>query len=50
MTHEGRLTRGEENVKKGILLDNEDTKYFLKYQEKNKPKKETKKVKEVKDE
>lgn len=40
MTHEGRLTRGEENFKAG-LLDNEDTKYFLE----NKPAEETPKKK-----
>lgn len=30
MTHEGRMQRGAENVKKGILPDNEDTLYYLK--------------------
>ena len=34
MTHDGRMARGEANVKANILLDNADTKYFLD----NKPK------------
>lgn len=41
MTHEGRMTRGEENFKNG-LLENEDTKYFLKNKEVSKEEKKTK--------
>lgn len=46
MTHEGRMLRGAENFSKNILLDNEDTKYYLA----NKPKEEIKEepIKEVK--
>jgi hypothetical protein len=29
MSHEGRMSRGKENYEKNILLDNEDTKYYL---------------------
>ena len=31
MTHDGRMARGKENVEKNILLDNEDTKYYLEH-------------------
>jgi len=44
MSHEGRMKRGKENFDKNILLDNEDTKYYLanvkKKEEKPKKKKE----------
>lgn len=29
MTHDGRMARGEANHRAGILLDNNDTLYFL---------------------
>ena len=40
MTHEGRMQRGEENLKTGKkrLLNNEDTKYFLANKKEDKPK------------
>ena len=41
MTQEGRMARGEANVKAGKFLDNSETLYFLenKPKEKSKPKK-----------
>jgi hypothetical protein len=47
MTHEGRMTRGKFNFDNRILLDNEDTKYFLEHS-KALPKEETKE--EIKEE
>jgi len=48
MTHEGRMTRGEANYKVG-LLDNEDTKYYIKEKKINPvPPKEELKVSEEK--
>ena len=44
MTHEGRMKRGEANLKAG-LLDNEDTKYFQANSEKKEEEKPKKKVK-----
>ena len=29
MSHDGRMARGKDNFSKNILLDNEDTKYYL---------------------
>jgi len=46
MTHEGRMKRGEENFKKGILTNNADTIYFLKHKG-NVPKEEEKAVEEA---
>ena len=50
MTHEGRMTRGADNVKTGRFLDNADTKYFLENKPKEKSKPVKKGVKKVSDE
>jgi hypothetical protein len=43
MTHDGRMARGEANHKAGVLLDNNDTLYFLENSTPDKPKPKSKK-------
>ena len=50
MTHEGRMSRGEKNFKQNILLENEDTKYFIQHSKKKDLESFVEPEKEVKEE
>lgn len=43
------MARGKENVEKGILPDNEDTKYFLEHKEESTPAPEEEEVEDGND-